>query len=612
MPQLSALLLTYLLHSSVLLAAAAALRLLLRERQLVLQEAVLRAALLGAFVTAGLQSGLGLAPLGGVLVATAPSTPVAAEPRELAAKPSPATAEAATLALPSRPLAAADHAGLERPSWQAALVALWGLLSLIGLTRLAVAAAGLRRLLDDRQPLADAELRSTARLFAARLGLRKAVLLTTSRRLSVPLSTGVLGAEVCLPGDALAALAEGERTALCAHELAHLARRDPAWILLTQLAVALAPLQPLNLWARRRLGDLAECLADDLAITASGERTGLARSLLEVAGWMVSRPIFPLSVAAGASGARSGLGHRLERIMDPVRLPERPRRALLPLAAGLVLATALVTPVVIGSPRAQEAEPAEAPEMAAPDVEAPDVEAPEAEAPEDEATEEEATEAEATETEAAETEATPAPEEEAPLVPAAPMVRTPPVMPRTPTPAAAPRVPPPPPPAPVVAAAPRARTPRPAVAAGPAERAAQLVELTRVQAETEAAVQQSVTEAVAHLEKVKAEIRAMAAEQGRAIAQNMKEMAEAMARMEAKEMEKHRRMTEDAVRVEVERFKRDGQARGDVELRQAVEELERAVAETRRAADEARKAAEEARRAADQVRRAGAKESKEP
>jgi hypothetical protein len=156
-------------------------------------------------------------------------------------------------------------------------------------------------------------------------------------------------------------LAADEQVALCAHELAHLARRDPGWILLARLAEAVAPVQPLNAWARRRLQDLAECLSDDLAVAASGRPLGLARSLVDVATWARGeRPLLPVA-AAGALSARSRLGHRVERLMDPARALERPRRAFLPAAAALVLATALVTPVVSGGAPPEPPLPPEAP-----------------------------------------------------------------------------------------------------------------------------------------------------------------------------------------------------------------------------------------------------------
>src|SRR5512147_3006137 len=55
-------LLTYLLHSTLLLVVAILVRAALRERRLALQEVVLRTALLGGFVTAAVQVGLGTKP----------------------------------------------------------------------------------------------------------------------------------------------------------------------------------------------------------------------------------------------------------------------------------------------------------------------------------------------------------------------------------------------------------------------------------------------------------------------------------------------------------------------------------------------------------------------
>jgi hypothetical protein len=167
----------------------------------------------------------------------------------------------------------------------------------------------------------------------------------------------VLRPEVCLPIRAVAELGPDEQVALCAHELAHVARRDPAWVLLARLAEALAPLQPLNAWARRRLCELSECLSDDLAVAASARPAGLARSLVDVAAWtVVDRPVLP-AAAAGALSARSRLGHRVERIMDPLRSLERPRRSLFPLALATVLATAFLTPVVSATAPSAAAQP---------------------------------------------------------------------------------------------------------------------------------------------------------------------------------------------------------------------------------------------------------------
>jgi beta-lactamase regulating signal transducer with metallopeptidase domain len=362
-------LLTYLVHSTVLLGAAWLARVALRDRRLALQEAVLRAALVGGFVTASLQVGLDLRPLGGALAVPAPR-PVAAvgtaavpvvhaglagEPAAWRGRP------VSTSAVPpwAWPVAEAVAA-----RWRVGLGAAWAGLALLALARLAVAALRLRRLLHGRRPIAAGELAPGAAALGPALGLRSPVRLSAAERLPAPLATGVLRPEVCLPTRAVAELGADEQVALCAHELAHLARRDPAWILLARLAEAAAPTQPLNAWARRRLQDLAECLSDDLAVAASGRPLGLARSLVDVASWTLGeRPFLPVA-AAGALSARSRLGHRVERLMDTARTLERPRRLLLPAAAIAVLATALVTPVVSGNAAPQapapEAQPAPA------------------------------------------------------------------------------------------------------------------------------------------------------------------------------------------------------------------------------------------------------------
>lgn len=389
---------TYLLHSTLLLGAAGLLRLVLRERRLALQEAVLRAALLGGFLTASLQLGLNLEPMGGRfslrastaaidsrerapvagsisalddLASPAPALHGSTSPDTLAgpAGPSRASTPPDALAAPILPagewntvrlsLTLLKKVGsLERgyhalaawlPSWSHSAVGLWSVLAFLSLMRLAIAAARLRILLRGRVPLADRDLVAWAKALAARLHLRTAVRLTTAPRLTVPLATGILHPEVCLPARAVNELAEEEQVALCAHELAHLARRDPAWILAARVVEAVAPVQPLNWWARRRLRDLAECLSDDLAVEASARPLGLARSLVDVASWSFAQPTVPTVMAAGALSARSRLGLRVERLMNPVRVLERPRRLLLPLAACAVLPTALIMPVVSGS-----------------------------------------------------------------------------------------------------------------------------------------------------------------------------------------------------------------------------------------------------------------------
>lgn len=365
-------LLTYWLHSSVLLGLAALGCALLRQRHLGLQEAWLRAALVAGVLSASLQVGLGLRPLNGVVEfarALAPAaeprpdvTPVKAPERQLERHP-----RTATSAVEPAPPRVAARAPLPAASaswarvWPGSLVGLWCALALLAVLRLARSARHLRALLRDRRPLRGGSVQACAERLAPRLGLAADVRLSLAPHLDVPLARGLWRPEVCLPARALSELGEDERLALCAHELAHVARRDPAWLLLARLIEALAPLQPLNLWARRRLQDVAECLSDDLAVQASARPLGLARCLVDVATWTMARSTLNPVAVAHASGARSHLGHRVERLMDDLRPLERPRRLLLPLLGAVVLATAFVPPVLsaggAGAPRDPAAPP---------------------------------------------------------------------------------------------------------------------------------------------------------------------------------------------------------------------------------------------------------------
>jgi beta-lactamase regulating signal transducer with metallopeptidase domain len=362
MTALTSWLLTYLLHSTLLLGGAALLCAALKQRRLGLQEAVLRAALVGGLLTASLQLGLGMQPLGGVF--TLPEETAAASSAEPGTDPRKGPAAADVEIVFGSPPSVLDQVHGEDegnvasvrwrvppPSlWKPALTSLWAALALLALARMGVAAVRLRHLLRAGLPLRSADLAARASALAGKLGLRRPVPVSTAPDLEVPLATGVRRAEVYLPTRALEELEGEQQVALCAHELAHVARCDPAWILAARLVEALVPIQPLSTWARRRLQDLAECLSDDLAVAACGRPLGLARSLVDVASWTVARPAYLPAAVSGALSTRSRLANRVERLMDPLRSLERPSRLVLPVAAAAVLATALVTPVVSGQP----------------------------------------------------------------------------------------------------------------------------------------------------------------------------------------------------------------------------------------------------------------------
>ncbi len=329
-------LLTYLLHSTVLLGAAWSVCRLLGDSRFALQEILLRTALIGGILTATVQIGLGVEPLGGAVAferLTATGT-IAASDLSVASP-----TDDAFEAVASTP----SGRGWARTTWSAVLLALWGVGSALALSVLGRSVSDLRRLLETRR------FRPAGRLIerlAAAMGLRRSVRLSTSPAIAVPFATGIRRPEICCP-ERVADLAYEHRKSLFAHELAHLARRDPAWQLVYRLGEAILFLQPLNRLVRRRLEEIAEHLTDERAVACTGDRLGLARCLVVVAHWGVANPP-GLPATALAAGPR--LDRRVRHLISGAIGSGRPApwtAALLiaTLAGSVVLLPAIAPPV---------------------------------------------------------------------------------------------------------------------------------------------------------------------------------------------------------------------------------------------------------------------------
>lgn len=335
-------LLTYLLHSTALLVAAWIGCALLGPRRLAAQETVLRAALLGGLATATLSLAVGA---GGFAVdlavpVSAPTPPIVDRPQ---AESSPARVTAIPAGLPEATdgvrSTAGGHAVRARAlPWPALLVGLWAAGAMLGATRLAVSSRRLRALLADRRPLPAGR---AVRRLAAALGLTRPVRLSLSQRIAVPFAVGVARPEVCVPERTLDDLSPREREALIAHELAHHARRDPAWLAVGRVAEAALFVQPLNRLAVRRLQQLAECQCDDAAVQTTGRPLDLARCLVEVAQWAAAPP-----AAVSALSARTGLGRRVERLMASASPQGPASRWLVPCLAVAVASLGVLLPGV--------------------------------------------------------------------------------------------------------------------------------------------------------------------------------------------------------------------------------------------------------------------------
>ena len=363
---------TYWLHSTLLIALAALATGALQRRGLAAREAIWRTALVGALLTATVQVASGWRPVLGSLELGRVSSPAAAFSASEVRRPQSTPRadltggglESSSAAGPvvmrvrsTNPSLAASATDLLRERWRSGLVGLWILGALALAFRTTVSYLRLGRTLRDRIHIESGPLgRLFRRLLLETRGGRNSRLASSSR-LPIPIAYGVLKPEVCIPERVARDLEEEQQETLLAHELAHLDRRDPAWLFVYRAMEGLFFFQPLNFLVVRRLQLLAEYQCDDWAVARTGRPLGLAKCLTRVAGWRLDT--YAPIAALGMATRTSGLGRRVRRLLDrayPLPQEKVPRWLAAALVAALVV-LALSAPGVRWSGVAQASEP---------------------------------------------------------------------------------------------------------------------------------------------------------------------------------------------------------------------------------------------------------------
>lgn len=371
-------LLTYAVHSTLFLGLAGLIAGRLARRSPGAAEAVWRFALVAGLFTATLISvspwkpaagawRLGSGPAESAAPSALPSLPPAASGLAVRAVPStPASMALAVDRFAVRPLAqVASTASVPPPSsatpsmagaarWRTFALAAWGLGAALLCLGAARAYARLRYRLQGRPRVVAGNLHAQLTQLAAGADLR-GVRLTCSSRVPVPLALGLARREICVPPRALAGLTAEQQEGMLAHELAHLARRDPSWLVFTHLLTCVLFFQPLNWIARRRLRELSEMLADEWAVGRTGRPLSLAGCLAEVAGWAFGHRRLP---AAAMADRPSHLARRITRLLNGTEGAGRVRR--LALSGGLALSLVAVLGVapVVRSAESEGGSPA--------------------------------------------------------------------------------------------------------------------------------------------------------------------------------------------------------------------------------------------------------------
>jgi beta-lactamase regulating signal transducer with metallopeptidase domain len=358
-------LLTYAIHSTILLAAAALAAWRFADHHAWL-DVIWKTALVGPIVTATLLMTADVVPLGGrwsmpvVSPVTAPGAAPAqivdariapAVEREAVAPPLLDRARATKSAQATTPDAGPGRWQAVVRAWPAIAVIAWLAIAAFGVARYA---ARLRRVYRDvgcGAPVTAPDLLQTIDALSEAARQRPEVTLSSNAIVTVPLA--LAGRRIVLPERFLEQLDADQQRAALAHEMAHVVRRDPAWRIAIGILEQVLFFQPLNRVARARLGDSAEFLSDQWAVQQTQSPLALARCLAVVASWS-SAANDELAVGVSAMArSDSAMIRRVTRILnEPARPAPRPRLlwlaiplTLVTVAAPRVTATQLPSPV---------------------------------------------------------------------------------------------------------------------------------------------------------------------------------------------------------------------------------------------------------------------------
>lgn len=184
-----------------------------------------------------------------------------------------------------------------------------------------------------------------AHRLARQLGLRGAVAILESRQVQSPVAFGIFRPVLVLPLNFAAEFEAPQQEVMLAHELAHLARRDPLWLLACDALCAVLWWHPAVWLMRQRLRTASELAADESSLLVPRGPEVLADCLVGLARRSLgAKRLGWLSVHGG--GFRSALGRRVERLLglgSGQHDGDRPGvRKAASAALGVLMATVLV------------------------------------------------------------------------------------------------------------------------------------------------------------------------------------------------------------------------------------------------------------------------------
>jgi len=199
------------------------------------------------------------------------------------------------------------HAWLFLVLWLLVAIALGG--------RLAWGQWTIRRFTQELALCTDGAIYQRVRQVAARLGLQRMPRVRIANGGASPLVCGLRRPTLVLPQRFTNDYSVAEQTAMLAHELGHVAGRDPLWQFVADLFCCGLWWHPAAYVLRRQLRAACETAADETSLTQDAGPETLAVCLIQL-GRRLARGRQPAVVGVVGSGYRSGLGKRVSRLLQ--------------------------------------------------------------------------------------------------------------------------------------------------------------------------------------------------------------------------------------------------------------------------------------------------------
>jgi beta-lactamase regulating signal transducer with metallopeptidase domain len=225
----------------------------------------------------------------------------------------PSALDAHSINPPHASSSAHSESSLSSIRWSVVAAGIYFAVALILLARFFVGLAFGRRLLQASQPIDDSRLTQRLAARASTWSLASIPQATESELISVPVTMGALRSTILLP-TAWREWDDAQLDAVIAHEVSHVARRDPLTQRLSLLHRAIFWFSPLSWWLARHLAGLAEEASDEAALSSGADRKHYAEILV---GFFETLHASQGRVWwQGVSMAKAGQAeHRVERIL---------------------------------------------------------------------------------------------------------------------------------------------------------------------------------------------------------------------------------------------------------------------------------------------------------